>query len=114
MCQVGTFKVVAEAGIASGVRRIEAVAGPAAVEHLGSMDGLVRQLAGSLKVKPEEVRHGGRSPQGSGAGEGHLVHSTSCWVALHLRALLLHGCCRWRPAPCWRGRPADGGTLCGV
>lgn len=48
--EIGAFKVVSEGGIASGVRRIEAVAGAAAVEYLQSVDGVVRQLAGSLKV----------------------------------------------------------------
>ena len=34
----------------SGVRRIEAVAGPSAVEYLNTVDGIVRAAAGSLKV----------------------------------------------------------------
>ncbi|GBF88584.1 alanine-tRNA ligase [Raphidocelis subcapitata] len=53
--EIGAFKVVSEGGIASGVRRIEAVAGAAAVEYLDSVDGVVRQLAGSLKARPEEL-----------------------------------------------------------
>ncbi|KAI8465029.1 MAG: tRNA synthetases class II (A)-domain-containing protein [Monoraphidium minutum] len=53
--EIGAFKVVSEGGIASGVRRIEAVAGQAAVEYLRSVDGVVRQLAGSLKARPEEI-----------------------------------------------------------
>jgi alanyl-tRNA synthetase len=46
---------VSEGGIASGVRRIEAVAGAAAVDYLQSVDGVVRALAGSLKARPEEI-----------------------------------------------------------
>ncbi|MEW5317397.1 MAG: hypothetical protein WDW38_008695 [Sanguina aurantia] len=53
--EVGAFKIVSESGIASGIRRIEAVAGPAAVEYLNSVDGIVRGLSGSLKVKSEEI-----------------------------------------------------------
>lgn len=49
------MQVLSESGIASGVRRIEAVAGPAAVEYLAGVDTLVRGLAGSLKVKPDEL-----------------------------------------------------------
>ena len=44
-----------EAGIASGVRRIEAVVGPAAVEYLNQVDRVVRSLATQLKVKYEEI-----------------------------------------------------------
>jgi alanyl-tRNA synthetase len=49
--QVGAFRVLSESGVASGVRRIEAVAGGAAVDYLRTVDGLVRQAAGSLKVR---------------------------------------------------------------
>ena len=53
--QIGAFKVVSEAGIASGVRRIEAVVGPAAVEYLNQIDGVVRTLASQFKVKHEDL-----------------------------------------------------------
>ena len=53
--EVGAFKVLSESGVASGVRRIEAVAGLAAAEHLAALDGVVRSVAGSLRVKPEDV-----------------------------------------------------------
>eukprot|EP00882_Tetradesmus_deserticola_P025891 GHRQ01028477.1.p1 GENE.GHRQ01028477.1~~GHRQ01028477.1.p1 ORF type:complete len:370 (+),score=154.63 GHRQ01028477.1:411-1520(+) len=53
--EIGTFKVVSESGVASGVRRIEAVAGQAAVEYLQRVDGVVRQLASNLRVKAEDV-----------------------------------------------------------
>ena len=53
--QIGAFKVVSEAGIASGVRRIEAVVGPAAVEYLNQVDGVVRTLASQFKVKYEDI-----------------------------------------------------------
>jgi len=53
--EIGAFKVVSESGIASGVRRIEAVAGGAAVEYLQAVDAVVRQLAGSLKIKAENI-----------------------------------------------------------
>jgi alanyl-tRNA synthetase len=53
--EIGTFKVVSETGVASGVRRIEAVAGQASVEYLQLVDGVVRQLASSLRVKAEDV-----------------------------------------------------------
>lgn len=48
--EIGAFKVVSESGIASGIRRIEVVAGAAAVDHMNSMDAVVRSLTNSLKV----------------------------------------------------------------
>jgi alanyl-tRNA synthetase len=53
--EIGTFKVVSETGVASGVRRIEAVAGQAAVEYLQLLDGVVQQLASNLRVKAEDL-----------------------------------------------------------
>ena len=53
--QIGGFKVLSEAGIASGVRRIEAVVGPALVEYLQGVDGVVRFLSATLKVKADEL-----------------------------------------------------------
>lgn len=53
--EIGAFKVVSESGIASGIRRIEAVAGPAAVDYLHGVDAIVRALSSGLKVKPEEI-----------------------------------------------------------
>lgn len=47
--------MVSEAGIASGVRRIEAVVGPAAVQYLNQVDGVVRTLASQLKVKFDDI-----------------------------------------------------------
>ena len=53
--EIGGFKIVAESGIAAGVRRIEAVSGPGVVDLLGERDAVVGQLAGSLRVPPEEI-----------------------------------------------------------
>ncbi len=53
--QIGGFKVLSESGIASGVRRIEAVVGPALVAYLEQVDGVVKALAAQLKVRPEEL-----------------------------------------------------------
>lgn len=48
-------QIISEGGIASGVRRIEAVAGAAQVEYLRAVDGIVRELSSRFKVKPEAV-----------------------------------------------------------
>ncbi|XP_062021827.1 alanine--tRNA ligase, chloroplastic/mitochondrial-like isoform X1 [Rosa rugosa] len=49
------FKIISEQGIASGVRRIEAVAGEAFIEYVNSRDYYMKQLCSTLKVKAEEV-----------------------------------------------------------
>jgi alanyl-tRNA synthetase len=53
--EIGLFKVVSESGVAAGIRRIEAVAGPAVLEYLNLRDGIVRELSDRFKVKPEEI-----------------------------------------------------------
>ncbi|AFZ16689.1 alanine--tRNA ligase [Allocoleopsis franciscana] len=53
--EIGVFKIVSETGISSGIRRIEAVAGPAVLDYLNVRDKVVRELSDRFKVKPEEV-----------------------------------------------------------
>ncbi len=53
--EIGLFKIVSETGISSGVRRIEAVAGPAVLEYLNVRDKVVRELSDRFKIKPEEI-----------------------------------------------------------
>lgn len=53
--EIGLFKIMSEAGVASGVRRIEAVAGPAVLEYLNLRDTIVRDLSERFKVKPEAL-----------------------------------------------------------
>jgi len=52
---IGLFKVVAESGIAAGIRRIEAVTGEGALAYLQQLEGTLGGVAGSLKVTPLEV-----------------------------------------------------------
>ncbi|MGH7299149.1 MAG: alanine--tRNA ligase [Candidatus Rokuibacteriota bacterium] len=53
--QVGLFKVTDEGAVASGVRRIEAVAGPHALAHVGREEAALRESAGLLKIPPLEL-----------------------------------------------------------
>ncbi len=53
--EIGAFKIISETGISSGVRRIEAVAGPAILDYLEVRDRVVRDLGDRFKAKPEEI-----------------------------------------------------------
>jgi len=52
---IGPFVIVSERAISAGVRRIEAVTGPGALEFLRAQRNLVLEVAGALKARPEEV-----------------------------------------------------------
>jgi len=52
---IGLFKIVAESGVAAGVRRVEAITGDNALSYLQSIEGTLQHLAGSLKSAPSEV-----------------------------------------------------------
>ncbi len=52
---IGVFKIVAESGVAAGVRRVEAVTGVGALSYLQTLEGTVQGLASLLKAAPAEV-----------------------------------------------------------
>jgi len=52
---IGLFKIVAEGGVAAGVRRVEAVTGDQALGHVQRLEGTLDKVAGALKVTPAEV-----------------------------------------------------------
>jgi len=53
--EIGLMKIIAETGIAAGVRRIEAVTGPAAFQRLQDHEQLLSTLADRLRCGPEEL-----------------------------------------------------------
>jgi alanyl-tRNA synthetase len=53
--EIGLFKVVSEGAVASGVRRMEAVTGEAALRHVGQEEAALRESAGLLKIPPLEL-----------------------------------------------------------
>ncbi|GLT70637.1 hypothetical protein SLA2020_427020 [Shorea laevis] len=53
--EIRGFKIISEQGIASGIRRIEAVAGEAFIEYVNARDYHMKNLCSTLKVKAEEV-----------------------------------------------------------
>ncbi len=52
---IGLFKIVAEGGVAAGIRRIEAVTGEAGLALVQSLSNRVNEAAAALKAQPEEL-----------------------------------------------------------
>ncbi|MDP3283831.1 MAG: DHHA1 domain-containing protein, partial [Desulfobacterales bacterium] len=52
---IGLFRIIAESGIASGVRRIEALTGAAAVNYTQQSENILKATALLLKEKPEAL-----------------------------------------------------------
>ena len=53
--EIGLFKIVAESGVAAGIRRIEAVAGASVLAYLNERDAVVKQLGDRFKAQPSEI-----------------------------------------------------------
>ena len=52
---IGLFLITAESGVASGVRRIEAVTGEAALAHVADLSRELQSVCGALKATPENA-----------------------------------------------------------
>ena len=52
---IGLFKIIGETGVASGVRRIEAVTGQAALDWVANREHVLSTIAGMLKSAPEKT-----------------------------------------------------------
>ncbi|MFQ5898148.1 MAG: alanine--tRNA ligase [Candidatus Methylomirabilia bacterium] len=53
--QIGLFKVVSEGAVAAGVRRLEAVTGASALQHVGEEESALREAADLLKIPPLDL-----------------------------------------------------------
>ncbi len=53
--EIGVFKIVSESGIASGIRRIEAISGLGVVDYLNERDSVVKQLSEFFKAQSNEI-----------------------------------------------------------
>jgi alanyl-tRNA synthetase len=52
---IGFFRITGEGGIASGIRRIEAVTGEGALEAVKAADATLKRVAGALRATPAEI-----------------------------------------------------------
>ncbi|HEY9677021.1 MAG TPA: alanine--tRNA ligase [Drouetiella sp.] len=53
--EIGPIKIISEGSIASGVRRVEALAGPTAWNHIANSMSLLTDASGILRVKPHDL-----------------------------------------------------------
>ena len=53
--QVGSFKIISESGIASGVRRIEALTGASALKHYQQQEELLKSVCKAVKAAPDNL-----------------------------------------------------------
>ncbi|MCH9004037.1 MAG: alanine--tRNA ligase [Proteobacteria bacterium] len=52
---IGVFKITSEGGVASGIRRIEAVTGKGALKWIGSNQQILSNVAGMLRSHPDQA-----------------------------------------------------------
>ncbi|RKZ82571.1 MAG: alanine--tRNA ligase, partial [Gammaproteobacteria bacterium] len=52
---IGLLKITSEVGIASGVRRIEALTGESALDHVETNESRLRDVSALIKAKPDNV-----------------------------------------------------------
>jgi len=55
--EIGLFRIVSESGVGSGVRRVEALTGRGAYEHLASKEAALAEAAQVLKTQPSNLAH---------------------------------------------------------
>jgi alanyl-tRNA synthetase len=53
--EIGLFMIVKESSVAAGIRRIEALTGPAAYQHVRNQGRSLREITSILRARPEEV-----------------------------------------------------------
>ncbi len=58
--QIGLFRIIGESSVASGVRRIEAVTGPAVLGLLEQAEEQIRATAVALHTNPNDIEHKAR------------------------------------------------------
>jgi alanyl-tRNA synthetase len=52
---IGLFKIIAESGVAAGIRRVEAVTGERALAYIQQRESQLQQVADAVKAQPQEA-----------------------------------------------------------
>lgn len=55
--QIGLFKIISEAGVAAGIRRIEAVTGTKAIAFIETKNEILKEIASKLRCSEKEITH---------------------------------------------------------
>lgn len=55
--EIGLFKIISESSVSAGVRRIEAVAGNAAYNHIKKQEEIIKNISVMLKTSRNEIVH---------------------------------------------------------
>ncbi|MBV4429863.1 alanine--tRNA ligase [Clostridium tyrobutyricum] len=55
--KIGLFKIISESGVASGIRRIEAVTGKYALEYIEAKSDILKNIADKFKCSEKEILH---------------------------------------------------------
>jgi alanyl-tRNA synthetase len=95
---IGFFKITSEGGIASGIRRIEAVTGEGALDAVRATDATLKRVAGALRATPRRAR-------GQGVAAPRAAEEAR---ARDLRAALEARDRRWRCGSRIEGRQGQG------
>ncbi|KUO50615.1 MAG: alanine--tRNA ligase [Desulfitibacter sp. BRH_c19] len=53
--EIGILKIISEGGIGSGLRRIEAITGPEALNYLNTMESITKEIGNTLKTDSEHI-----------------------------------------------------------
>ncbi|SHH40127.1 alanyl-tRNA synthetase [Clostridium collagenovorans DSM 3089] len=53
--EIGLFKILSESGVAAGIRRIEAITGKAALNHVESKNLLLKEITSTLKCAEKDI-----------------------------------------------------------
>ena len=81
---IGLFKIISEAGIAAGVRRIEAISGSSVYEYLNQMEDEIDDLSNILKTNKENLLDKARSLTEELKGKDREINSLKGKMATNI------------------------------
>ncbi len=89
--EIGLIKIISEGSIASGVRRIEAVSGPTAMQYISKQLDILNNAVRHLKIRPEDLADQIEKLQHSLKEKDRLNQDLKQQLALSRVPQILHG-----------------------